>query len=68
MMMMMMMIQLCSEVGKFWFLPTAKKMSSTAETEMSLEQQENLQIKGSQARSIMMQKLLRNVITLSAAR
>jgi len=37
----------------------AKSASVKVEDEVPLEQQENLQIKGSKARSVMMQKLLR---------
>jgi len=37
----------------------AKTSSVKVEDEMPLEQQENLQIKGSKARNVMMQKLLR---------
>jgi len=41
------------------FLMTAKTASVNNEPNLSLEQQENLQIKGSKARNIVMQKLLR---------
>jgi len=37
-----------------------KPAADKAEEDMSLEQQENLQIKGTKARNVMMQKLLRN--------
>jgi len=40
-------------------MTVAKTSSVKVEDEVPLEQQENLQIKGSKARNVMMQKLLR---------